>query len=475
MHIPDERTDVRTKEADYMTQPPNRSAPELAEAYRHSSFDACRPRDLLADEVAQRRETGYDVDDVVRTANGTDPGDREAVLTLVDAMEASTRLPGWPYEEPDGLEGIRAAVTPPPAADFPRPRATGTDRYADRVHAAWLGRIAGCNLGKPVENGDHWTVERIRDYLELAGAYPLTDYFPVLDPMPEGFELHECWPETTRGRIDGSARDDDIDYTVLALHLLETHGRALRTEHVAEAWTTLFPVLQIFTAERAAYINLVNGLRVPRVARFRNPYREWIGAQIRGDVFGYVNPGDPWAAAELAHRDAALSHTGNGAYGEMWAAALVASAFTASDAVGAVEASLGVVPPRSRLHEAISHVLRMHAEGATWEAALAAVREAYGHYAWIHTVNNAAAVTAALLWSGGDFTSAVGKVVMSGWDTDSNGATVGSVAGILAGTDALPPHLIEPLHDRTRSALFGFDNSVISDLAGRTVRFARAG
>ncbi|WP_308295669.1 ADP-ribosylglycohydrolase family protein [Streptomyces odontomachi] len=460
-----------------MTQTSPRSAVGLAEAYRHSTFDACEPRDLLVDEVAQRRESGYDVDDVVRAANATDPEDRAAVLALVDAMEDSTRPPGWRYEEPDALDDIRAAVAPAPAASGATATAAATDgdRYADRVHAAWLGRIAGCNLGKPVEHGDHWTVERIREYLTLAEAYPLTDYFPVLDPMPEGFAFRDCWPETTRGGIDGSARDDDIDYPILALHLLQTHGRALRPEHVGEAWTTLFPVRQIFTAERAAYVNLVNGLRVPRVARFRNPYREWIGAQIRGDVFGYVNPGDPWTAAALAYQDAALSHTGNGVYGEMWAAALVASAFTASDAAGAVEAALTVVPPRSRLHEALGHVLRLRADGLSWESALADIRAAYGHYSWVHTINNAAAVTAALLWSEGDYTSAVGKVVMSGWDTDSNGATVGSVAGILAGTAALPAHLIEPLHDRTRSALFGFDNSVISDLAARTVRVARAG
>jgi ADP-ribosylglycohydrolase len=90
----------------------------------------------------------------------------------------------------------------------------------------------------------------------------------------------------------------------------------------------------------------------------------------------------------------------------------------------------------------------------------------------VHTINNAAAVTAALLWSEGDWMTAVGRVVMSGWDTDSNGATVGSVAGILVGTAGLPRHVIEPLHDRTRSALFGFDNSVISNLAERTIAFA---
>jgi hypothetical protein len=126
------------------------------------------------------------------------------------------------------------------------------------------------------------------------------------------------------------------------------------------------------------------------------------------------------------------------------------------------------VPPRSRLAEAIGHVLQLRADGLPWGDALTEIRRAYGHYSWVHTVNNAAVVVAGLLWGDDDYLSAVGKTVMSGWDTDSNGATVGSVAGILAGTAALPSHLVAPLHDRTRSALFGFDHSSISDLAART-------
>ena len=441
---------------------------DLAEPYRHSTHDARLPRDLLADEVAQRRETGYRVDDVVRAANGTDPDDRAAVLALVDALADAQRGPGWRYQEPEELDDIRAAARPP--------RATAADegRYADQVHAAWLGRIAGCNLGKPIEQGEHWTVEHIRDYLTRAGAYPLTDYIPVLDPMPAGFELRDNWPQTTRGNVAGSARDDDIDYTILGLHLLQEHGSGLRPEHVGEAWTALFPVTQVYTAERAAYVNLVNGLRVPDVARFRNPYREWIGAQIRGDAFGYVHPGDPWSAAALAYQDATLSHVANGVYGEMWSAALVAAAFTADGPAAALEAALGVVPRESRLYEALTHVVRLHREAVPWEAALAEIRARYGHYSWVHTINNAAVVAAALLWSDGDYTTAVGRVVMSGWDTDSNGATVGSVAGILAGTAGLPGRFVDPLHDRTRSALFGFDNSVISELAAATVRLARS-
>ncbi|MFG1911996.1 ADP-ribosylglycohydrolase family protein [Kribbella sp. NPDC048928] len=441
--------------------------PALSPAYGLRHHDALLPTDLLAAEVAQRRESGFDVDDIVETANETDPTDHTAVLQLVDAMGNSARGVEWTYEEPEALEDIRAA------AGTTAPQGVDDTRHAEQVRAAWLGRVAGCNIGKPIEDGDHWTVEHIRTYLELADAYPLTDYVPHLDPMPAGFELRDNWPETTRGNVHGSARDDDIDYAILALHLLETHGRALRPDQVGEAWLALFPLKQIYTAERAAYINLAKGIPVPRTASFRNPYREWIGAQIRADVFGYVNPGDPWQAAALAYQDATLSHTANGVYGEMWAAALVAAAFTAADADEAIQASLSVLPQRSRLHEAVSHVVRLHRSGITWDEAVQVIRMTYGHYSWVHTINNAAAVTAALLWSGGDWMDAVGKVVMSGWDTDSNGATVGSVAGILGGPNGLPAHVIEPLQDRTRSALFGFDNTVISDLAHRTIAVAR--
>ena len=422
---------------------------------------------LLSDEVVQRRESGYDVDEFVVAANRVDADDRSALLAIVDEMAAAGRS-SWPWEEPDGLVDIEATLI-----ERPGPSAVDPASFPDRIHAAWLGRIAGCNLGKPVEWGYHWTVERIETYLRLADAYPLTDYIPVLDPMPDEFDLNGSWPVSTRGRVNGSARDDDIDYAILALHLLETHGRGLTPELVGEAWIEFLPLLQTYTAERAAYINLANGLRPPEVARFRNPYREWIGAQIRADVHGYVNPGNPWTAARSVYRDASLSHTGNGIYGAMWSAALVAAAFTATTPREAVETSLGVLPPRSRLADAVRHVLRLHDEGLDWRSARDRVGEAYGDYSWVHTINNAAVVVLGLLWSEGDFTTAVGRTVMSGLDTDSNGATVGSVAGILAGTTGLPGQLVDPLHDRTRSALFGFDNVRISDLADRTVALAQ--
>jgi ADP-ribosylglycohydrolase len=427
--------------------------------------DALISFNLVRDELRQRQETGYDVADLGTRLAATDPADRTSLLGLLEALESARRSEPWHYEEPDGLDEILDTV-PAPSLEAPP---HGGDLH-DKVLGGWLGRIAGCNLGKPVEAGDHWTSAHLKDYLQRADAYPLLDYVPVLDPMPDGFVLRENWPQTTRGRINGSARDDDIDYAILGLHLLERHGAGLRTEHVAHAWLSLLPFEQVYTAERVAYRNLVLGKTDGDIATFRNPYREWIGAQIRGDAFGWIHPGDPRTAARQAFVDASLSHIGNGVYGEMWAAALVACAFTAETARDALTTSLDHVPPRSRLFEALQDVLSRFETGSTWEATLDSIQERYGHYGWVHTINNAALVAAGLLWGDGDYATSVGLTVQAGWDTDSNGATAGSVAGVLAGARRLPDTFITPLHDRTRSALFGFDNSRISDLAQRTIK-----
>jgi ADP-ribosylglycohydrolase len=424
------------------------------------------PHQLLRWELAQRQESGFELRDLAaagRQAAGG--GDAAVARRLLRELDATTRDETWAYDEPEDLGDILATLPGAPVTSV------GDAELRDRTLGGWLGRCAGCNLGKPVEKGDHWTAEHLRRYLQLADAYPLRDFVPVLDPMPEGFHLRENWPVTTRGRVTESARDDDIDYTILGLHIVEEYGFDFTTADVAAEWLDRLPYTQTYTAERVTYRNLAIGHGPAEAGKVDNPYREWIGAQIRADIFGYINPGDPRAAAEMAYRDATLSHTANGVYGEMWAAALVAAAFTGT-ARQAVETSLTCIPPGSRLAEAVRFVLHQHAGGATWEDGRAAIEDRYGHYSWVHTVTNAALVVAGLLWGDGDFTATIGLTVQGGWDTDSNGATAGSVAGIISGADRLPSHWTVPLNDTARSAIRGFDRSRISDLAARTVRLA---
>ncbi|MEU4874590.1 ADP-ribosylglycohydrolase family protein [Streptomyces sp. NPDC021608] len=343
---------------------------------------------------------------------------------------------------------------------------------ADRVLGGWLGRIAGNMLGKPVENGEVWTRERIDRYLRRAGALPLTDYLPEPADDEDARLLRPEWRECVRGRVHGSCRDDDVDYAVLGLDLLETHGFGFSTEQVGDLWLRRLPCLQTFTAERAAYRNLAAGLKPPLTATYDNPYQEWIGALIRADIHGWTCPGLPRRAAAQARRDAVLSHTGNGVYGAMFAAALVSAAFTAPTVRRALDEALAVVPGSSRLARTVRRVAALHAVGLSWEDTLATMTRETAGTSWIHTVPNVAVLTAGLLYGDGDFTATIALTVRGGLDTDSNGATAGSVAGVLTGAASIPPRWTEPLQDTVRSAVFGFDGARISDLARRTVRLA---
>ncbi|MDX3568063.1 ADP-ribosylglycohydrolase family protein [Streptomyces sp. ID05-47C] len=345
---------------------------------------------------------------------------------------------------------------------------------ADRVLGGWLGRIAGNMLGKPVEEGDLWTRERIDRYLRRADALPLTDYLPEPAADHDGPPLRPEWRQCVRGRVHGSCRDDDIDYAILGLDLLETHGFGFSTEQVGDLWLLRLPYLQTFTAERAAYRNLANGLKPPLTATYDNPFQEWIGALIRADIHGWTSPGLPRRAAGLARRDAVLSHTGNGVYGAMWAAALVSAAFTAPTVRHAVDEALTVIPASSRLARTVRRVTSLHSTRLSWEDTLGTVARETAGLGWIHTVPNAAVLTAGLLYGDGDFTRTIALTVRGGLDTDSNGATAGSVAGVMTGAAAIPPQWTEPLRDTVRSAVFGFDGVRISELAERTLRLVGA-
>lgn len=159
-------------------------------------------------------------------------------------------------------------------------------------------------------------------------------------------------------------------------------------------------------------------------------------------------------------------------YGATWAAALIAAAFTAPTVRHAVDQALAVIPASSRLARTVRRVVSLHDTRMTWEDTLTTVAEETAGLGWIHTIPNAAVLTAGLLYGDGDFTRTITLTVRGGLDTDSNGATAGSVAGVLTGADAIPTQWKEPLEDTVRSAVSGFDGVRISELAQRTVQLA---
>ena len=130
----------------------------------------------------------------------------------------------------------------------------------------------------------------IEAYLRASDCYPLAGYAPY---FPENYpdadcSFHPTAIDATSGKLGCVPRDDDIDYTILGLDNLLKNGMDFTTEDLAEEWLENLPFKQTYTAEKQAYANLVNGIKPPATALYQNPFREWVGAQIRSDIYGYV-------------------------------------------------------------------------------------------------------------------------------------------------------------------------------------------
>ena len=437
------------------------------------------PVELVGHELNQLEQEGRDVSllrrrwEACRSENASPDALRRSAQLFLEDLSLLSRLSADSAVEPSRLDEILALCAP---QSHDRPSGIPPDSVLeDRIAGGWFGRAAGCLLGKPVEKIPR---EGIRSILSSNGSWPLS-YYITGKGVPEDLLVRYPWNshegrESLRENILCMTEDDDMNYPMLNLAVLESAGPGFTTEQIARAWLTMLPILSTFTAERVAYMNCLDGLAPPETALLRNPYREWIGAQIRGDVFGWVSTGAPRRAATLAFRDAMLSHVRNGIYGEMFVAAMIAMAVVEEDPLEIVTSGLAFIPPDSRLAQAVRFALSLPGDEPTWEGAVNRLYERFGHYHWVHTVNNAALVVAALIYGGGDFERSVCNVVMGGWDTDSNGATVGSILGTMLGAKRLPARWIDPLGNRIRSSLRGFDNSAIELLAHRTLKVALA-
>jgi ADP-ribosylglycohydrolase len=431
-----------------------------------------QPEDLVGHELRQAREEGKDVDAVEgrwRAAGGKpapgrgasqEPVPAELRSLALELLDELGRLPGPLAEaEPEGFAEILAAADPAPAR-----------RVVDveaRIAGAWLGRTAGCVLGKPVENIGR---EGIRAIAEGTGNWPVRGWFTAegLDPAIE--ERHP-WNKASRPtslaeNIDGAPEDDDLNFTMLGLALLERCGTGFDALDVAKIWLDYLPPGRIFTAERVAMRNLLEAYLPPETATRRNPFREWIGARLRVDAYGWAAGGDPVRAARMAWEDARVSHTANGVYAAMYMAAAHAASLTESSAAACSEIGLSVVPAGSRLAEALRTA---HALEGAWEARVDELYARYGHYHWVHAINNTALVAAALTAFDGDFSGGIAAAVQGGWDTDTNGAAVGSILGALA---PIEERWSAPLHDRIASSLPTFDQISIGELTRRTLAVA---
>ena len=391
-----------------------------------------------------------------------------SILTKVEkAMQAAAaELRKLPIErelaraEPNDLDAIRRLRPDGPRRLWPSLK---LDLYSKRLEGALLGRFAGCTLGAPVEG---WPIEKMQALAgENGDAFPPTDYWSyVSEPSALRYEMSRR-DAYTRGKMNGVPVDDDIAYTLLGLLIVEEFGPEFGLEEVGRAWMKNLP--HACTAERAALANLRDGVAARKAAEKDNPYCEWIGADIRADPWGYMAPGWPEKAAEMAYRDAYLSHRRNGIYGEMFFAATIAAAFTVDDPVEAMGIGLSEIPAECSMAKAVRWALKTAPEITNHRQARDAVEAKFKGMHPVHTINNACLTIWGITIGGRNFTKVIGETVAMGMDNDCTAATAGSIVGAVLGIDGVPKKWTRNFNDIVHSYLVGKKKFAITGLLRR--------
>nr|MDO8112010.1 ADP-ribosylglycohydrolase family protein [Candidatus Sigynarchaeota archaeon] len=198
----------------------------------------------------------------------------------------------------------------------------------DKIWGCWTGKISGGMYGSRVEG-------RTKKFIQKM-VPPLTG-----------------WIETHRQQIN-----DDEQYELIALLALESLDDAMikagKTKHeilspelLGRFWKENLDRRYVFTAEKAALENAVDhGVPWEHAAdeiyenRYQNAYFDWIGAQMKGELFGMLAPASGWHSdqsptaendlkrlrlcVQLSLEDAWIAHRGVGIAGELFVSAMVA-------------------------------------------------------------------------------------------------------------------------------------------------------
>ena len=181
-----------------------------------------QPEDLLPHQLVQARSEGVDVTDVQArwlAAGGT----TDAPVSGASDEPATPALRVLARELLDVLDARTGEWREPAIPELP---SLGEPvELETRTLNAWLGRMAGNLLGKPVEKIPR---EGIREILASSGQWPLTQYITAVG-VPD--EVQQRWPWNRRSKvnslrevIDGMPEDDDINFAILALLMMERYG-----------------------------------------------------------------------------------------------------------------------------------------------------------------------------------------------------------------------------------------------------------
>lgn len=362
---------------------------------------------------------------------------KHTLRVMRQVMEApkDESSPYWNFTQYTDFEQYAAAVQFP-VYDYD-PRKADPKEFYDRIYASWIAQVAAGAVGTALE----------------------------------GF--HTTGIERAFGTVNGYIKEpeqynDDITFQLVFLEAFAQSGYRVTSDAIAEEWVARIPMG--FTAEGVALRNLKQGIYPPRSGYENNPMREWIGAQMRGAVCGIVAPGNPRTAAELAFRDAQISHSNSGILGEVFNAVMVSLGFVETDCKKIVRMAIDMMPKDSQYRSVVEYAWNACEKHGEWRKAWLDCDEQFKQYNWIAALPNAAAEVVALYFCENDYDKLCTLVAMCGLDVDCNAAQVACVLAVAQGSQAIGDRWIEPFGNMMITYVRGMENVRFADLTRKTVQ-----
>lgn len=404
------------------------------------------PESIMIAAVQSMENMGYVVDGAEELiARGLSAFERNDLITLHSVSAAlwqsvhhankNDRAPSWQFQTFASFEDYSGAVS-----FSVYPYHESKEAFRDRLYAGWLSQIIGGAMGTAIEG---YTTDAIR---KAFGE--VTDY--VRQP---------------------NTYNDDITYELAFLKAYEEKAGQITARDIALQWIGLVPMG--WSAEEVALRNIRYGIFPPESGSFCNPFREWIGAQMRGAVCGMVAPGNAKEAARLAWMDGSVSHASNGILGEVFNAILVSLSFVQRDIREILRETISMIPVSSEYYHVIDLAYQAALSNEDWMDAWRICEIALREYNWIHAYPNAAAEVIALYYGNGDFDETMRIIAMAGQDVDCNAAQIMTAIGILHGAAAIPDRWKAPIGDELVTYVRGMKHFSISALADWTLRCVR--
>jgi hypothetical protein len=290
----------------------------------------------------------------------------------------------------------------------------------DKIAGGWAGKMTGVTYGAPTE---------FRAQSKM--------YTDSINWKPSD--------------IKGSMWQDDIYVQLTFLMSMDKYGLDAPAKKYQEMFATAGYML--WHANMQARKNWYDSIFAPLSGSPKyNLHADDIDFQIESDYIGFMCPGMPQTASEIADKTGRIMNYGDGLYGGIFIAALYSEAFFESDIPKIIEKAMKSIPSGSDYYKIVSDVIKLHTQyPKDWQAAWQELENKWGDVDIcgagspfnIDAKLNGAYIVMGLLYGEGDPMKTMEISTRCGQDSDCNPSNAMAVLGVIKGFSGLPQDMQE--------------------------------